>query len=134
MTAPTEQTLFEKIRNQIVKTPFGTDVYIEPIHAICIEHDKRLADAEKNGLTNAFRVIEEREKAEALSQQLESAHTATRDQIEVAQRAVDELQRVRKALSAAIDLMVQEGFGTLTLVPELRKALTVAPQQELIKP
>jgi hypothetical protein len=94
MTAPTEQTLFEKIE------PFLEQLYPDSswrrkIKEYCTEQDKRLAEAEER-IKALIRLMDiSQATADSLSEQLNSAHAATRDQIEVAQGFSDELERVR---------------------------------------
>jgi hypothetical protein len=107
MIAPTEQTLLEKLElwlHRDVKA--GKWVVAPEAVAIISEFEQRLADAatEINRLQgvchediNKYSELWQQNKS--LSEQLASAHQAIRDQIEVAQRFSDELERVRSLLS-----------------------------------
>jgi hypothetical protein len=105
MTPPTEQTLFEKILEFVESNTDGNGQLWndEGLRQICDAHDKRLADAIRGQASALAQMVvdggEAYEREQKLNEQLASAHAATRDQVEVAQRAVDELERVRALLN-----------------------------------
>jgi hypothetical protein len=129
MTAPTERTLFEKI-NDLLPDYVGiiTAERRAEIQSFCDGHDKRLADAEKqidkyyvivgqrdesiNALTSLYEKCVDREIA--LSQQVESAHQGTRDQVEVAQGFSDEINNLR-ALIVDCNQVTSNCYGDFIL-------------------